>query len=227
MPKLSREYLLASVLAGIAAVLGLLLALEWIVLAKDRERALAAPRVKAETQVEIESGNALDFELPPLDDFRQMTERPLFMENRRPGAEPTETVAAPPPQTPMNLKLMGIVFTPEGKKALLVDAKGKYKRLKAQDTLDSWTLVEVDQDKVVMQQGEERKELPLLKKKPKLASGAQQPPPGGQPPRPQGRPPMPPPQQVPGEDMGDEGADALPEDEEDSGAVEEDTGTDE
>jgi type II secretory pathway component PulC len=193
MPKLAREYLLAAILAGLVLVLAVLLAVEWVVLDRDREAALAVPQVKATPSVNTESGDASDLELPPLEDYAQMADRPLFMESRRPGAEPSEAPPPPPPMTPLNLKLMGIVFTPQGKKALLVDAKGKYKRLKAQDSLDGWTLIEMKADQVVMQQGEERKSLDLLKKKPKAPPG----PPGAQPPGPGPRPGMPGPQQRP------------------------------
>lgn len=225
MPKWSRDYLLTALLGGLALVLGLAVALEWTVLARHRGQNLQPPPARtapvAEPEVEGE-----DFELPALDDYEQMAERPLFMENRRPGADIAETSAPPPPPpTPMNLKLMGIVSTPRGKTALLVDGKGKYKRLKSQDALDGWVLVELGADKVTMQQGDKREDLPLLKKRPKPPSPPGAPPPPGQPPRPGQRPPPPPPP-VPveaGEDIPEESSDSdLPEEDIDSGTVDED-----
>lgn len=223
MPKLPREYVLPAVLAGIALVLGFIVALEALVLDRKRQAALVKPQSQAAPPMETGSGGPESLELPPLDDYRQIADRPLFMESRRPGSDMNEP--PPPPEVrkmPMTLKLMGIVHTPEGRKALLVDAKGKYKRLKAQDTLDSWTLVDVGVDRVVMQQGQDNQELPLLKKKPKAAvppgqpgQPQAQPAPPGKPPRP-GRPPMPVPQPV--EEPEEE---PMPPEEEDTGVEEE------
>jgi hypothetical protein len=185
MPKWTRDYLLTLVLGGLAAVLALALAVEWAVLDSRREAALARPAVKASTAeaatAETEDEDGLEF--PGLEDFAQMVERPLFMESRRPG----EDEPPPPPQqtqqTPLNLKLMGVVATPKDKLVLMLDAKGKYKRLRLNETLDGWTLVELGTDRVVMQQGQERKPLDLLKARPKLPGGAL--PGGAQPPGPQ------------------------------------------
>jgi hypothetical protein len=227
MPKWSRDYLLTSILGAIALALGVAVTVEWAVLARHRGRDLQPPPAKtapaAEPGIEEE-----DFELPALDDYEQMAERPLFMENRRPGVETAEAAAPPPPPTPMTLKLMGIVSTPKEKTALLMDSKGKYKRLKVQDTLDGWMLVELSSDKATLQQGDKREDLPLLKKRPKTA-----PPPPGTPPQagqlprpgpmpgpvPGQRPPPPPAPQT-----GDENLD-VPEDESDTDIPDEDTDT--
>ena len=73
--------------------------------------------------------------------------------------------------TPLDLKLMGMIFSPTGKTALLVDPKGKYKRVKEGGVVNGWVLKELKTDRVIMQQDGEIKELPLLKVKPKLAAG--------------------------------------------------------
>jgi type II secretory pathway component PulC len=231
MPKLSREYLLASILAGLAAVLGLVLAIEWVVVDRERSRALAIPPAKATAQPSGEAAEAGAIDLPSLDDYKQMADRPLFMESRRPGAEPAAPEAAPPPQTPLNLKLMGIVFTPQGKKALLADAKGKYNLLKVQGVLDNWTLIEVKADQVILQQGEERKPLDLLKKRPNSPPGSAAAPHPAMPPRPgplqRPLPPRPqpfqPPVQAASDDGEDDGEADMPEEED---IPEEDSGLD-
>ncbi|CAL1241194.1 type II secretion system protein N [Candidatus Methylocalor cossyra] len=201
MARRSRDALWAALLAGMALVLSLALGVEWIVLDQGRKQLLEPPPPKAAPADDGEPEEEEEPEFPALDDFEQMVERPLFMENRRPGEEVVETPTAPAPQTPLNLKLMGVVFTPRGEKALLLDAKGKYKRLKLKDTLDNWTLVELGKDRVTLQQGEERKELPLLKKRPKPPPAPAQPSPPGAPPKPpQATPqPIPPPAPAPEE----------------------------
>ena len=91
--------------------------------------------------------------------------------------------STPVPSSPLTLKLMGVVFTPKQHTALLVDAKGKYKRVRKNEALDGWTLVNLEPGKVTMQQGEEQKELMLLKPKPKALNAPNAPPqPGRQPP---------------------------------------------
>lgn len=195
MSKLSRDYLLPSILGCAAAALSLALAIEWVVLAKGNHNP-APPPAKARAAPDAEDGGAAkEFDLPEENEYAQMADRPLFMENRRPGADTAAEPPPPPPATPMALKLMGIVWTPQGKLALVADAKGKYKRLKPQDSLDGWTLVELGTDKVTMLQGDRREELTLLKKRPKAPAGGPQPVPGqpapGQPMRP-GQRPMPP-----------------------------------
>lgn len=221
MPKWSRDYLLTSILGGIALVLGLAVAVEWAVLARHRGQDRQPPPSKTAPVAEPEI-RSVDFALPALDGYEQIAERPLFMENRRPGSEVVETVAPPPPPTPMNLKLMGIVSTPQGKTALLVDSKGKYKRMKAQDSLDNWVLIEFGADKVTLQQGDKREDLPLLKKRPRVPLPPGAPPQPGQPPRPGQRPPPPPPPVPPNSD--DAGVDVpdIPDDAADSDLSDED-----
>jgi hypothetical protein len=224
MPKWSRDYLLTALLGAIALMLALAVAVEWSVLANRSGEKLQSAPVKPAPVGEPEAAG-VDFKLPPLDRYRQMTERPVFMENRRPGVDVVEVVPPPPPPpTPMNLKLMGIVSTPKEKTALLLDNKGKYKRLKAQDLVDGWVLVELGVDKVTLQQGDRREVLPLLKKKPKVPAppgGPQmgQLPPPGVPPRPGQKPvPVPTPMLPPGQTAED-----MPEDGSDPNAQEEDT----
>jgi hypothetical protein len=224
MTKLSRDYLLPSILGCAAAALSLALAVEWMVLARHRNHDLTPLPTKAAAAPEAEEGGATkEFELPEENDYEQMAERPLFMENRRPGVENVEPPTVEVKNTPMTLKLMGIVWTPQGKLALVADAKGKYKRLRPQDSLDGWTLTEIGADKVTMLQGDRREELTLLKKRPKAPAGGPQSVPGqpapGQPVRPGQRPMPPQPIQPPPIQP-----DAMMPDEENPDMPEEDTG---
>lgn len=226
MPKWTRDYLATLVLAAVAVVMALAFAVEWAGVSRLYRSNAAPLSVRTPGPEESEPEDGQDFELPGLDDYEQMIQRPLFMETRRPGEAVAEQPPPPPPQTPLNLKLMGVVATPKGKLALLADAKGKYKRLKKNDTLDGWTLVELGSDRVTMQQGDERKDLPLLKVKPKPPPGALgQPGQPGQPRQVPNAPARPPPQPPPA-DTG-EIEQEFPEDETDFDATEEETEADE
>jgi type II secretory pathway component PulC len=184
MGKLSTELRLSLLLAAVCAGLGLLLVVEWY----SVDRMHRVPQVtKAADKAVADEPDLAPFEFPDLGEFEELVERPLFVEGRRP---PPEVVEEPPPpvsRTPLDLKLMGMIFSPTGKTALLVDPKGKYKRVKEGGVVGGWLLKELKTDRVLMQQDGETKELPLLKAKPKVgAGGAPQPPaeakPGKKPP---------------------------------------------
>jgi len=184
MGNLSSELRLSLLLAAVCAGLGLLLVGEWY----SVDRMHRIPQVsKAADKAAADEPELAPFEFPDLGEFEELVERPLFVEGRRP---PPEVVEEPPPpvaRTPLDLKLMGMIFSPSGRTALLVDPKGKYKRVKEGGVVGGWVLKELKTDRVVMQQDGEIKELPLLKIKPKAAAGgAPQPPaeakPGKKPP---------------------------------------------
>ncbi|MDF9392813.1 MULTISPECIES: hypothetical protein [Methylococcus] len=182
--KLSSELRLSLLLASVCAGLGLLLVVEWY----SMDRIYRIPEVpKVADKAGADEPELAPFEFPDLGEFEELVERPLFVEGRRP---PPEVVEEPPPpvaHTPLDLKLMGLIFSPAGKTALLVDPKGKYKRVKEGGIVSGWVLKELKTDRVILQQDGEIKELLLLKAKPKTAAGgAPQPPqeakPGKKPP---------------------------------------------
>jgi hypothetical protein len=189
MRSLNREVLLTLVLAMAAAALAFLVAAEWLLLDGARRRSAQTPPVRATGTLEAPPSAGPDFSLPALEAYPETVNRPLFMENRRPGVDVVEAPPPPAPVTPMNLKLMGVVQTPAGKTALLVDGKGKYQRKRTGDTLDSWMLVDIGSNQVTFQQGDKRESVTLLKKRPKAPNAPMGAPPmPGQPP---GQPPRP------------------------------------
>lgn len=176
MPKWSREYLPSLILSGLVLILSAMVILEWAWLQPGALHSTPHANHHAhsgEGQVAVEESPL--FELPSLDEFSATVEHPLFAENRLPPAEEELEAAIPVVSTPLTLKLMGVIFTPRQQTALMQDAKGKYKRLRHNDTLDGWTLMALSGDRVTLQQGNEQKELVLLKPRPKPPSGAQTP----------------------------------------------------
>lgn len=113
------------------------------------------------------------FELPPLDAFSAFVDRPLFTEGRRPAIE-TEQTEAPKEEdlTPLSLKLMGVIFSPRGEMAILAESSGKNRRVKRGGTVEGWRLIELKPDHVTLQRGEEKRDLPLIKPRPKGAQTA-------------------------------------------------------
>jgi hypothetical protein len=128
----------------------------------DSSENVAAPEA-------IEPVDTDEVVLPEFQEYETIVQRPIFMEGRRPGAVGGETTATAAQNTPLTVKLMGVAFTPKDKTALFVDAKGKYKRLKKNGSIEGWTLIDFAFDRVTLQQGDEQRVLMLLKPKPKTA----------------------------------------------------------
>ena len=170
-----RPFFLTGVLLILTSSLGALLTGEWLHLRKKPSG--KGPAENTATITAHETGLTPDtFALPGVSEYQQMVERPLFMESRRPpppkSEEPPPPPPPPPPEkaTPVNFKVMGILSTPEGRMALIADAKGKYKRLKVKDSLDGWQITDIKPDRLLIEQGEFKEDLSLLKKRGKVAS---------------------------------------------------------
>jgi hypothetical protein len=192
MPKRLRPFVLSGILLILASALAALLTGEWQYLRSQRAHAVKKAGSAAAPIPEVELLPD-DFALPALNTYEQIVSRPLFMESRRPGQPPSaEPPPPPPPATPppITLKLMGILSTPQGKMALIADAKGKYKRMKLKDALEGWQIDEIKPDLLRMEQSGFKEELPLLKKRPKGGPGARPPAPVA-PPVPAAPPPQP------------------------------------
>lgn len=168
MPKWSRDYWPSLILAGLIMILALAGLVEWAWLHPlDRPNLSRSDNRPASDAASVSGAEQPAFELPDLESFAATVERPLFAENRRPPAEEELEAASNAVSTPLTLKLMGVIFTPRQHSVLMQDAKGKYKRMRRNDTLDGWTLVTIAGDRVTLQQGSEQKELMLLKPRPK------------------------------------------------------------
>ena len=174
MNKLYREYGWSMLLLSASLVLVLVLLIEWGFARHESSAIKARMVVKPQVALTEPLADEKSFTLPEVDKFSAMTERPLFLEGRRPAPEEVAAEQPAPVETkPLTLKLMGVVVTPKEKTALLVDEQGKYKRVRKGSTVNGWKLFEVYADHVTMEQGSEHKDLPLLKPKPKTAAQQQ------------------------------------------------------
>lgn len=101
---------------------------------------------------------------PPFGQFREILERPLFNQSRRPvEAE----VAAPPPVVRRTLEasLQGVLFSATGRVALL-SARGSTDvvRVAEQETFQGWRLERITPDSATFTRGEETVTLRLTYK---------------------------------------------------------------
>ncbi len=189
MSKWHRDYAPAFLMLAAAAVLAVSFLGQWMHYRHreaDIKRRLAS---KEEFHPAAPVRKEENFRLPGLEEYNEMVARPLFIEGRRPPSEEAETSEPPVAEKhPLTLKLMGVVFAPGETLGLFVDAKGKYKRLRVNDSIDGWKVLKIEADKAVMAQDGTREELRLIKPKPKKSQA--------QPPQP-GFPAQPPSQQTP------------------------------
>jgi general secretion pathway protein N len=112
---------------------------------------LRAPAPDRRTQPGAARGAALPV-LPPLEQFRETTERPLFAPNRR----PTAAVRAAPP---LGLRLEGVMVIGSTKRAVIKQADGQTARVGEGDRVGEWTVREITADRVMLGAGERRLEL--------------------------------------------------------------------
>ncbi len=176
MTKRFREYHLALLFLVLSALLAIVLVSQWIHYKHEQADLKKLLASKVETKLDTQPVEERHVELPSLEEYASTIERPLFMEGRRPVAQDaSEPEAAPVEKKPLSVKLMGVVFAPKATLGLFVDAQGKYKRLRINDSIGNWKLVGMEADKAIMEQDGTKEELKLAKPKQKKAQGPQRP----------------------------------------------------
>ncbi len=184
MVKRFRDYNLALLFIAVSALLSVVFVSQWLHYRHQRTDLKKLLATKVEARMEDQKEEEQHFELPSLEEYSATVERPLFMEGRRPATvEANESEAAPVEKKPLAVKLMGVVFAPKETLGLFVDAQGKYKRLRINDSIGGWKVEGIEADKAIMEQDGTKEELKLAK--PKQKKGTGQPKPGG----PMGGPP--------------------------------------
>lgn len=121
------------------------------------------------------------FQARPLEDFQQMIDRPLFTSNRKPVVDaeaPVGDISATEQQLRDTWRLTGIVLEPERQLALFSQRNGEqHQQLEIGMLLDGqWRLERIAADRVVLQEGEQKAELPLFDPKNLPVAEARKPP---------------------------------------------------
>ncbi|HEX3970441.1 MAG TPA: hypothetical protein VHX19_03910 [Stellaceae bacterium] len=148
---LSRVQLaLASALTVLAAGFGSLVALEWNAPAVSPAAAAPAPGKSAKA-----ADKAPVYALAPLSTFSAVTDRPLFSPDRRPAPEASEKLGSW-----SALVLAGIVVTPAAREVLIAHGSpAKLVHLQEGQSVDGWSVREIEPDHVVVANGGEQHEL--------------------------------------------------------------------
>ncbi len=102
------------------------------------------------------------FSMPPIEDFAESVERPIFLATRRPRAGPAPE-EAPPAPTALSFVLEGVVITSARRWALLrPEGGGDIIRLAEGDQVGGWQVIAIHPDKVSLRRDEVETGLELI-----------------------------------------------------------------
>jgi len=160
------ERLLVSAL-GLSCMVFLGVALvPWLI---DPADYLAAGRGAQATTEVAEPPMAPRLELPPLEQFAAIVERPIFTATRRSARRPPAAPSSEPASSGGLIlgryQVIGVVVAPDNRMLLLKRLGGAETiRLKEGEEIDGWTLVDVTRDDVVLESGGRREKIEVRQK---------------------------------------------------------------
>lgn len=166
---------LIKLLTSACVSLCLIIAGEWLY-ASYRQHSLLTSISSAEPQ-DYKADELPEIELAkqPEESYADLVDRPLFIEGRRPVAEvspETAQAAAAAKSDSFDWQLTGVYSTQKTLSALFGRSKSKlakdnYRKITVGGDLDGWELTEINEDRVMLTQGSNKKELLLRKQKSK------------------------------------------------------------
>lgn len=108
---------------------------------------------------------------PPIDDFAEVVERPLFNDTRRPR-EPEEEAETPAPEIQTKFSLVGTVMSATEHVALIQRDQSKELVIIAEgENIDGWTVEAVHSDHVVVRNGDTQQVVELREPIPRRPPG--------------------------------------------------------
>ena len=143
--------LYSRMMLGISAALALVVAAEAVLLG-DTGYAPGPDAAAQQRAAAPGTGTTVQpLAIPPIVAYREVVERPLFSDTRRPQDRPADkTAAAPVAQIASQWRLTGIVLAGENSSAHIVGTRdNKTVRLQAGMQLDGWRLDKVERDHAV------------------------------------------------------------------------------
>ena len=155
---------LTPVLLTACVLLGVIVALEWVVLSRQNG---TPPVIDAQPTTAADDAQLtrVSYTAPDFAAFSEILERPLFTEGRTPPEPPTPEQAAtlkPGTQTKLTMRLEGIALTPVAKIALIRDiSSNKLLRLAEGAQHQGWVVESVNATSATLKRGEQTHELML------------------------------------------------------------------
>ncbi len=103
------------------------------------------------------------FQMPPIEDFGETLDRPLFSKIRRPPPpEPDAPADAPKKKQTVKVRLAGVVISPQERVALVQEPRAReITRLKVGQEIEGWVLEAILADRIVLRFGELREEVKI------------------------------------------------------------------
>lgn len=160
---MARKQLLSLVLLAACGGLALWIAQQW-----QNPDPLLAENPGEKTYQSIDIPAVEQFMPPPLDNYSEMVERPLFWASRRPPAAAAEsapeTVAENEPVSPpQGYRLTGVVIS-EGQPLALLSKGQDVLRLREGEALDGWEIAEITPREIILRNDEHRLAWELFEK---------------------------------------------------------------
>ncbi len=117
-------------------------------------------------QVAVDQVESASFSAPALAAFSEITERPLFREDRQPPPEPEKTVATRQNISPLRLQLEGVAITPDSSVAVVRDlSNNKMLHLAEGMKHQGWELTSITETVATFTRGKQNQEITLKKDK--------------------------------------------------------------
>jgi len=163
--------LLISVCAGLLVVI----AGEWLYAKSAQQQLLTSLTTVKVPDSSPDQLPSITLAEQPESSYEDLVARPLFIKGRKPVDEPSsEQANAAAAVENFDWQLNGIYTSNKGQSVLISRAKTsqakiKHRRITVGEELDGWKLTEIGNDKIILIQGSEQKELLLRKPKPKTA----------------------------------------------------------
>ena len=103
------------------------------------------------------------FQMPPIEDFGETLDRPLFSKIRRPPPpEPDAPAEEPKKKQTVKVRLAGVVISPKERVALVQGPRGReITRLREGQEIEGWVLEAILADRIVLRFGELREEVKI------------------------------------------------------------------
>lgn len=159
------------VLTSFCLLFVFIIIVEWLYAEQSRKQILTTS-IPTEKKVANDEMPNIELTRQSEESYADLVARPLFIKGRKPVDEPSpEEIQNMAVANVFDWQVNGIYTTKKGLSALFSRSKSKiakdnHRRVLIGGDLDGWRLAEIQSDKVILNQGNEQKE--LLLRKPKL-----------------------------------------------------------
>lgn len=103
------------------------------------------------------------FQMPPIEDFGETLDRPLFSKIRRPPPpKPDAPADEPKKKQKVKVRLAGVVISPKERVALVQESRAReITRLRVGQEIEGWVLESILADRIILRFGELREEVKI------------------------------------------------------------------